>query len=169
MAAWNMTGLGAAWVTVKMCRGPLCGPWFFILPHANPAFSFLHLHFLAVFRALDSLNSAWRFRYTTTEPVQKSALFHRRTGDGRKNLQEPMCLDPYLSTNLSLMYYFRAVLYRRLHPFIFSLHISQYNHPAPNIFWILQFVKIPGLIPDYFVKVFQIPILKTNLCLPVSN
>ena len=29
-------------------------------------------------------------------------------------------------------YYIRAVLYRRLHPFIFSLHTSQYNHPASN-------------------------------------
>ena len=41
-----------------------------------------------------------------TEPVQKSALFYRRTGNGRKLLQESMCLDPYFSTTLSLMYYF---------------------------------------------------------------
>ena len=29
----------------KVCRGPLCGPWFFILPLAGPAFSFLHFYF----------------------------------------------------------------------------------------------------------------------------
>ena len=151
----------------KVCRGPLCGPWFFILPLANPAFSFLHFHIFFFFDSLqDFLNSAWRFRYRTGPKV---SLFSQ---ENRRREEDPS--RTYVSWSISLHKSFshvllRTVLYRRLHPFILALHISQYNHPALNISWLLQFVKIPGLVPDYFVKDFQIPILKTNLCPPVSN
>ena len=98
----------------KVCRGPLCGPWFFILPLADPAFSFLHFYFLTVFRALDFLNNAWRFRYRTGPKVSPFSQ------ENRKREEDPSRI--HVSWSISLHNSFSHVLLLGLYCTEGSIH-----------------------------------------------